>query len=350
MTLAEIRDTILDEASRPARLRQALDNFALLCGDITDIRSDASFDGWADDSFLDSGVAINPRAAAHCITDYRRSVVFIRAVNAAIITASERFPDTPIRILYAGCGPFATLLLPLLGNFKPGELAVHLLDIHQRSVDSVRQLIADFGFDDHCINIVQADASRYQHPGTLHLIVAETMQKSLEQEPQFAITANLAPQLCPRGIYIPKKIEVQLCLAHLDREVEIFKLLNRVDHEALVKAGRRYPLATVLTLLPKQAAAQLRAARPNESTGKLELKPTRIEIPSVEQLEFFDALLFTRIQVFEHYQLSDYEAEISLPRRCHELLPLKTGASCLVRYQLGNYPRFDLTYQCVDLI
>jgi hypothetical protein len=150
------------------------------------------------------------------------------------------------------------------------------------------------------------------------------MQKSLEQEPQFAVTANLAPQLCPRGIFIPEKIELELCLAELDT------------------TGKRYPLATLFTLVPERAAAQLGEAVLNESTGKPELESGEFEVPSMKNLERLDPLIFTRIQVFDHYRLRDYEAEITLPLRCHELLPLKAGASYRVSYQLGNYPRFEL--------
>jgi hypothetical protein len=345
MTLAAIGDTIVDEASPPSRLRQALDDYALLCSDISGILPNPSFDGWAEDSLLNSGVAINPQAAAYCVKDYRRSVVFLRAVYTAIKTAMARFPNRPTRILYAGCGPFATLLLPLLGKFKTTELDIQLLDIHQQSLDSVRQLIAYFGFSRHRIKTVQADACRYQHPCRLHLIIAETMQKALEQEPQFAVSANLAPQLCPQGIFIPEKIEVELCLAHLAREVAIFTHTNRIDPQALIRAGERHPVASVFTLLPTQAAAQLRDACYNESTQKLELNAGEICIPAVVKLADFDPLLFTRIQVFAHHQLRDYEAEITLPLRCHELLPLRAGATYRACYQLGNYPKIDLTEQ-----
>ena len=105
------------------------------------ILPDRSFNAWAGDALLKDGVAISPAAAAHCVNDTQRSVVFIRAVYAAIKAAQARFAQAPVEILYAGCGPFATLLLPILGRFEPGELTVHLLDIHQRSLDSVGLLI-----------------------------------------------------------------------------------------------------------------------------------------------------------------------------------------------------------------
>ncbi|MEP4149459.1 MAG: hypothetical protein ABJL54_19720 [Halioglobus sp.] len=342
MKLTHISDTLLDEASSPAQLREALDAFAQLCSDVGGVKPDRSFDAWAGDSLLDDGVAINPQAAAHCVKDYQRSVVFIRAAHAAINAARARFADGPIEVLYAGCGPFATLLLPLLGKFNPGELQVHLLDIHQQSLDSVSLLIQHFGLQAHRINCVRGDACSYQHPGRPHVIIAETMQKSLEQEPQFAVTANLAPQLHARGIFIPQNIEVELCLANLDSETAAFKNGDAINPDALVTNGKRHPLATVLCLTPENAATLLQQARRESSNSAIELNPVHVTIPSVGQLDSLDALLFTRIQAFEQHQLLDYESEITLPLRCTEMKPLRAGAEYRVSLQLGSYPKFCL--------
>jgi hypothetical protein len=342
MKLNQISTTLLNEASAPTQMREALDSFAQLCSDVTGVVPDRSFDAWAGDSLLEAGVAIAPEAAAHCVKDYQRSVVFISAVHAAINTARERFANQPIEILYAGCGPFATLLLPLLGQFKAGDLHVHLLDIHQRSLDSVAQLIEHFGLQAHRINYVQDDACRYQHSGSPHIIITETMQKSLEQEPQFAVTANLAPQLHPQGIFIPQKIEVELCLADLEAETAAFKHGAALEPDTLIKTGRRHPLGTVLCLTPETATALLEKAKKNSCTGVLELNPVQVTIPTGEDPTGFDALLFTRIQVFEQYRLLDYESEITLPLRCTEMRPLQAGEKYQVWFELGSYPRFHV--------
>ena len=208
----------MDESSSPQELRDALNLFSSSCSKFSGILPNPSFDAWAEDSLLPGGVAINPQAAAHCVRDYQRSVVFIRGVHAAISALKFRFADTPLEILYAGCGPFATLLMPLLGKFAPGDLNITLLDIHQSSLDSAELVLEKFGLGAHAVNTVQGDACVYKHPQKLHLVIAETMQKSLEQEPQFAVTANLAPQVLTEGIFIPQRIEVSLSLADLEKE------------------------------------------------------------------------------------------------------------------------------------
>lgn len=340
--LKSITDTIIDEASKPTLLHKVLNEFAEHCSEISHIKPDPTFDAWADDTFLQNGVAINPQAAAFCIMDYQRSVVFIRGVYSAIKTARRRFEGQSIKILYAGCGPFATLLLPLLTKFQPGELDIFFLDIHQCSLDSVKQLIQHFDLGHHTIQTLQADACDYQHDSELHLVIAETMQKSLEQEPQFAVTANLAPQLADHGIFIPERIEVELCLAYLKDEQEIFKSQNSIDQQALLESGQRHRLSTLINLVPAEASRQMHAAQYNPLSGKHELKGSRLVIPDLERINDFDALIFTRITTFGPYILNDYDAQISLPYPCHDLKPLHAGTCYEVNYQLGSYPRFNV--------
>lgn len=341
MNINTIRDTILDEASSAERLRDALDAFVLLCGEITNIRPDPSFDAWAQDSLLDNGVAINAQAAAHCALDYERSVVFIRGVYAAVNALQLRLPGTVLEILYAGCGPFATLLLPLLGKVDAGDIRLSLLDVHQRSLDSVKLLLTHFGFCSHTVQTIRADACSYKHPDKLHLIIVEAMQKSLEQEPQFAITANLAPQLSPCGIFIPQRIDVSLCLADLEHEKELSKQSQRRGVNELKKHTGRYLIKTICTLHPECAFDQMQRAQTDPDGIRLELEPIIIEIPVMASVAQLDAALFTTVCVFEQYALQDYDSQITLPRKCHELLPLVGGDRHQISYQFGSYPRFN---------
>jgi hypothetical protein len=330
--LSKISDMILDESSSQEDLHAALNDFSDLCSKITNIIPDRTFDAWSEDSYLDGGVAINPQAAAYCIKDYQRSIVFIRAVHAAFNRLRTQFSNTTINILYAGCGPFATLILPLLSHLLANNTRICLLDIHSKSLESVNTLLCHFGFNHPNIQFTQGDACTYQHPKPLHLIIAETMQKSLEQEPQFAVTANLAPQLHSNGIFIPENIQVQICLAQK-------KSIERTHSSK----ETRQLLGSLLNLDAKSAHAQAANARLNNSTGHYELAPVIIEIPRIKNPENLDALLLTKIRVFEHFVLGHEESEITLPSKCEELSPIKPGAQYTVSYQLGKYPRFTIS-------
>ncbi|MCX2982819.1 hypothetical protein EYC98_18305 [Halieaceae bacterium IMCC14734] len=315
-TFAAIGDCILSSTATALEQQAALVEFTDLCTSIGGVQPDVCFDAWSGDSLLNSGVAISPQAAAHCVADVRRTVVYIRGLYAAICAAQIRFAtaktalDTeassapiPLRILYAGCGPYATLLLPLLHRFAPGTLQMVLLDIHEESLNSVQQLIASAGYAEHDLSLVRADACHYQHPDPLHLIVVETMQKALEQEPQVPITRQLAPQLVGEGVLVPQSIDVSLVL---QREGELKRL------------GALLSLA-----------------------ANVDLTSVRVQIPTVAELQQWRAVLHTHITVFGEHQLGVGEAEITLARLFPELSPLVAGQCWDIAYKTGPYPCFE---------
>jgi hypothetical protein len=307
LRLHAVRQILLDESSSLTLVVSALDSYSELCASVTGITPDACFEAWSEDSFLDSGVAINPRAAAHCVTDYRRSLVFIRSVHAALKKLlTERNTDV-VNVLYAGCGPYATLLLPILAEFPAPRLRLQLLDIHQSALDAVHVMINHFGLNEYDIITQPADASTFRCSTAPQLIVAETMQKALEQEPQFPITANLAPQLAEGGIFIPERIDVDLCLS---------------------KAGKHQTLSRVLSL--------------TTATGHAP-PPVEVCLPKQTGLNSMAAELVTSIHVFGPYHLRPGEAEITLARPCQELSPLSAGASYRVEFCSGSYPVFEIT-------
>ena len=342
MTLATLCAVILDESSSRESLEQGLNEFTQQCSRAGGILPDASFSAWAGDTFLESGVAINPEAAAHCVKDYQRTVVFLRGIDAAIRNTMARFPKTPIRILYAGCGPFATLLLPLLPSFKASALDIQLIDIHQRSLDSAVAVARHFGLSDYHLQTTRADASSYRDAGEFHLIIAETMQKSLEQEPQYAVTANLAPQLIAGGVFIPGKIEVELRLAPAGLEQAVLERKVSPEPGALsARQARQLPVTSLLVLSPELFGASGSPDQHPKSKVVAAEHRLQFEIPASTHLHELEAFTFTRIQVFSHYWLEDNDAEITLPRRCDELSPLVAGARFEASYATGSYPKFN---------
>ena len=337
LTLAKICDTILDETSSHAALSEALNEWVKLCSEVTDVCPDLSYDAWAPDSLMKQGVAINPQAAAQCALDYMRSVIFIRGVYAAINTLRVRLCNRPVEILYAGCGPYGTLIVPLLSKFSAGDVKLHLLDIHQASLTSVMHLINHFGFAGYAVETINANACDYKHPSLLDLVVAETMQKSLEQEPQFAVTANLAAQLASDGVFIPQSIEVVLSLADLANERRCLgSVPAECGHQQITHD--RVELATLCNLSAETALAYVRISQANAHIEPPLLFPSIISIPDVGNNV---ASLFTRIRVFQQYSLGDYESQITLPLQCHELSSINRGERYRVSYVLGAYPKFN---------
>jgi hypothetical protein len=305
---------------------------------VSGIQPDAGFNSQAGDQLLAEGVAIGPRAAAHCITDYQRTVVFIRgvyaAINATITERQQRADRGPLHILYAGCGPFATLLMPLIGRFDPGVLDITLLDIHAESLTSVERLVSHFGLEFYDIATVNADACTYQHHRALHLIIAETMQKALEQEPQLAVTANLVPQLHTQGMFIPQQIQVQLCLANQ-------ALTTSTKNSGVVSSTVDKRILAELICLDQTHIGQIIGTLEKDpDSGLSQVMAAELSMPIEEGTQGKELYIFTRVIVFGDYTLNDFDAEITLPSRVHDIPTPAPGAAFSVAYRMGAYPKF----------
>ena len=77
-------------------------------------------------TLLDSGMAVSPLTAAFCAREVFRTAAFIKGLGEAVQDAAR--DDRPVRVLYAGCGPYALLALP----FGTGSGCVDGAKINQR--------------------------------------------------------------------------------------------------------------------------------------------------------------------------------------------------------------------------
>lgn len=273
--------------------------------------------------FLDTEASITPfgkavslTTAAQCAEDPERGRVFIQGIYQAIQDKLALNPQRPIQILYAGTGPFAWLLLPLLPLFFASQIQVSLLDIHPASLDKVTKLIEHFDLADRVATYVCADAAVWQPEAAVKfdMIVSETMKHLLQQEPQVQIFSHLQAYLADGGVLIPQNIELDAWLEcrTVQDFVETHYLgplfaLNLQTARLLADGDRSFLAGTLLL--------------PDFSQSAVTLKFT------------------TSIQVYGHSTLSENQSQLTLPRyrREHWLKPL----SCLAfRYEQGAHPDF----------
>ena len=303
--LAQLKQitNVLLQSDHPGKLREAAIQLHSLFSGLTGLANESDPRDMQH-TVLRHGRAISPKDAAMCIDDFARTSKFLRGIHAALTELQKRFPDEQIKVLYAGCGPFATLAVPLATRFSADQVQFTLLDIHQRSLELVELLFRTCSLTEYVQDYILADACTYTHPQKPHLIIAETMQKALYKEPQVAITINLAPQLHQKGIFIPEAISVDAVIfdqakefSFVPKDVDEAGLTNWQDERVRIILGRLLDLPCGVSDLPLNAAT---------------LPPVVLEIPTDVGINR-ELMLRTTVKVFDSVLLGEYESAITCP-------------------------------------
>ncbi len=252
-----------------------------------------------DSTQLTSGLALAPHLAARCILDEKRTVAFQRGVLRAIAAARARFPGETIELVYAGTGPLAPLVWPVL----------HLCDVRFTFIDVDERSLAILRLLHPPARIVHADATQYVHDAPLHVVVSETMQRSLAVEPFVAILHNLRAQLAPGGIFVPERVTVDAVLIDPGREQARWRGED---------VGSTYiPLARVI-----------------DTTRDLD--PVTVTIPGEGWLA-----LVTEIETFAGERLRAYDSGLTVPEILWNFS--RVGATIEFRYACGARPGIAAT-------
>ena len=267
---------------------------------------------------LQRGVAISPSQAAYCLVyTPMRSVVFLRGIYKAILHALSISPGECIRIFYAGCGPYAALLTPFTALFGADELAYYLLDINPESIEVAQKLYESLGAGAYVRKWLCDDATTCRLPAdaTMHVVISETMQKALSEEPQVAIMQNLIPQMAPDAVFIPEEINVRI------------KLLNQEDAARFNFFGDYVPECIDLGSL--------------YTIGRHEYEspaPVTVQIP-MNYGCFKTLALFTDIRVYGEEKLKAYASHLNTPVWVDEV-DGKPGVKITFSYEMTATPGF----------
>ena len=312
MTFGELTNILLYENENYGTIHQCVHMLHDFYASITGITAEQTSDR---NLFLPNGKAISPGQAANCLLDLRRTTTFLRGIHKAILKLQQNFPGQPLNVLYAGCGPYATLLTPLTTIFTPDQVRFHLVDVHQESLNAVEKLYAHLQTSNYIEALICQDASTYRMEKPMHLVICEAMQSALEKEPQVAITLNLVPQLQLGAIFIPQEVKVTAHL--LDRDQEMNSFFEGAAVPERIFLGNVYAISQDACLVPE---------------------PVSLDIPPAVS-SFNEIYLLTEVTVFEDERLTIYNCGVTLPKK---LADVNGEGSIMVGYEMGARPGFRL--------
>jgi len=282
------------------------------------------------------GLALSGLDAAACVDDYFRTVSFIKGVYKALSGLINDFPDETIKILYAGTGPYATLLLPLLQLFDKSRLSVIFLDINASSIESVQNLSSLMELDDYNLRYAVADATTYNIPENfpVDIVVSETMHYGLTLEPQVAIVKNLASQMRPHAILIPQEIHIDFGYSFYANEPFINSFTDTPKGYNKLQPYKYRKIVDRLFTISKELFSD-KIYTTSNFTSKF------YQLPD-EYSNFPDVCIFTSITIFDDIKLDTAESLITNPYCITSLLNLKGKNRIQLVYDFSDIPTWSL--------
>ena len=283
---------------------------------------------------FDNGIALGTTWAAMCIDDMIRTKRFMKGVFDAV-THLRTATTAPIHILYAGTGPFAALVLPLLTKFSEEEIQFTFLEINEKSFTALERLIAKLGIDGYIRSLELADATQYSIPKGEHfdMLVCEAMLPGLNKEQQVPILLNLLKQL-PAGItFIPQKIELELALIHPGRHIEVMMGNTEIDY--CKRMGKIFELS-------KEKVFEYNSNR--GASGKIVFPETTIACFPVQMKDHTRLVILTDIYVFGEQHIGINESGLTIPVLLQDISNIRDREIVIrARYKVDDIPGIEYT-------
>lgn len=282
-------------------------------------------------TFSTTGNAVSPETAARCLLDFARTRKFAAGLKEALQYKLETAKALPVKVLYAGSGPYALLAMLMTPYFTPEEIQFTVLDIHTASVESVNRITAQFNAEGYFENIITADATKYKtgETGRPDVIVIETMLNALRKEQQVTVAANLAPQLADGGIMIPEEIKVTPVFTEISiRQAAMYgEDLSKFTQPA----SHALPAAAVLNIETATAA--------NENIRN-PFAPVTVSLEEDFLLPNYVVELQTEIKVWGEQTLQLFETALTIPLKISEGEKLFGKEQIIFTYNNGPVPGF----------
>lgn len=315
-------ETILDRNTTPIVLLNACNSLFDLFTELTHLNAEKI--ATRETINTANGDAIGTIWAAMCLKDNIRTKQFIKGLHRAITDKLTDNKNRPIRILYAGTGPFATLAIPMMTLFSSDEISFTFLEINTETITHLKVVIEALGAENYVENIIQCDASEYQLKDTnFDIFLTETMQNSLRKEPQVPIAINFMKQLPANTIMIPETIVVKATLNDLGKEANEFSsdtYLPPLVLENLIQFDKSY-----IDNFQKDSSFPL----------------IEVMLSEVERDHYHDICLVTEITTYKDLKIKYKESGLTMPEKIDALQSKYEKIN--FQYTLGKDPGFKTT-------
>jgi predicted RNA methylase len=283
-----------------------------------------------DDILFENGMALGTFWAALCLDDLLRTRQFIRGIDKAIKDKIDI--QKPLHILYAGTGPFATLILPFICKYSKQEITYTFLEINPLSFQLLQNTVSKIGLDEHDITYVKEDATKYQidPKNKPDIIISETMQNALAKEQQVPIFLNLMEQAKDDSIFIPKKIELFIGLKKAGIPMEKMQLKDYHKEQKVFEVSRE----SMFTPNQKE--------RTEGKNTDISFTKKQIIIDPKKRQEFNQLAILTEIQVYKDETILINQSGLTtpifikdIPKNSKETITIDT------QYQISSVPKLE---------
>lgn len=329
--LRKIADVLRKPTTDFNELNETIEEFHALMLDITGVMPDA--DENRENIYSNTGMALGTTWAAMCIKDQMRTKKFVQGIFKAIEELKNKKRDT-ITLLYAGTGPFASLLLPVLAFYKPHELQCVLLEINTNSFKLMRGVIDKLGFKEHVKDFVNADATSYSaNPDhDIDILLSETMQRALMSEQQVPIMINLMSQLKPEAVMIPESISLEVGLI----STSLFQ-----SSDSKFSLENYSPLGVFYALTKSTISKWSQYNKGGKEAFVFPYKKFIITPTTVHKHK--ELIILTNITIFNDVVLKINESGLTMPFLLYQLKPTSENRVLKIGYEINEEP--GITYQ-----
>ncbi|AMO57236.1 hypothetical protein GZ77_16460 [Endozoicomonas montiporae] len=310
------------------------------------------------------GLVMSPDYCITTVKDSLRVRAFLRAIDHGIANLRKRVSGS-LNIVYPACGPFAPLLIPLIGYYKQKELyseqdvQITLIDSQPGAIASLHALIDALQIRSFIRDIQLLDGCEYQTTEPVHMVVLEAMQHGFSREGHLALARHFANMIEPDGCFIPNEIRLTAVISEGQQEyIEQWRGKSGKVFEANMSPEslkHRVVLGDILNLTP-DSLRQLKEQKIDQFTSLIECGTVPLpDLPDTIKQPLL--LICTRVITGEYEGsqevIGEYDSGITHPlpdmQMCINFIPkeskpgdllVNSGDRLKFYYRLNGLPGF----------